>query len=317
MDALKVPPRAALVGATALVVPIVLVAVATGFVGGPAAGLGVAVGALAGLQVAVTAVGWRVRAAVVVLALLAVAAGLSASANPWLSGLAALAFGIVQASLNRRSAGLAVMLPVLVAVTASLPQLATAPLALSTGVVIGATAVCAATAVLSISTPPEPIPRTMAWRHAVAVGVTAGAVTATVVALDLRHGYWMVLVLAFVLRPSLQETADQGRDRFIGTVVGLIVALALVLVLPTAAALALAAVCSLLAVAYALTKDLVRQTLFGMPGLVLLASSGLADRAVGVAAERLVFTVVAIVLAGATAYVLRRLDEGGDRAPSR
>lgn len=316
-DILRAPPRAAVVGATALVVPIVGVALGAGLVAGPAAGLGVAVGALAGLQVAVATVGWGVRTIIALLAVLAVAAGLAASNSPWLSGLAALAFGIIQAPLNRQSAGLAVMLPVLVAVSASLPLLGSAPTELLAGIVVGVFAICAAAALLKICAPLEPIPPMMAWRHAVAAGVTAGAATTTVVALDLRHGYWMVLVLALVLRPSLSETAEQARGRVIGTVAGLVAAVALVLILPIAAALALAALCALLSVAYALTKDLVRQTFFAMPGLVLLASSGLAGRAVDVAVERLVFTLGATVLAGATAYALHRLDEADDGPGAR
>lgn len=308
----KPPPRAALVGSAALVGPLLVVGLGAWWLGGVVAAMGVMLGAITGMQVAVARVDWSVRAVVGGLAVLAAGAGPLVHGHPWLAALAALVFGLVQAPLNRLSSGIGSVLPVVVAMCMSLPPLRAAPVAVMAGVAVGLVAVCVLAAVLKVRTPAEPVPRTMAVWHAVALALTAAAATALVDALDLEHGYWLVLVLAVVLRPTWRETAALARARMVGTVVGAVLSLVLVLALPAPVGLVAALACAFLSVAYSLVQDLVRQVVYLLPVIILVGSAGAGGLATDLALERLVLTAGAVVVAFAAAYLLRRLEERPD-----
>jgi uncharacterized membrane protein YccC len=66
--------------------------------------------------------------------------------------------------------------------------------------------------------------RSVAFRHALRVGVTAAAACALGEALGVQRGYWITLTALIVLQPSAGATWVKGVQRIAGTVAGAIVA---------------------------------------------------------------------------------------------
>ncbi len=127
----------------------------------------------------------------------------------------------------------------------------------------------------------------MAWRHAAVFAVLAGPAVLVTRSLALGHGYWFVLTLAAVLQPASAACRMAARDRLVGTVTGVVLAIGLVLVLPPSIVLVVAAVCAVLTAGWGLSQDLERQTLFVTPVVVLLGSSGGLESGVELGLERL------------------------------
>ncbi|WP_040320177.1 FUSC family protein [Aeromicrobium marinum] len=311
------PPRAALRPAGVLLgVGVVALGAATA-TGGRGAALGVLVGLVAGLPPAVVRLPWSHRsvlmAATVALAVAGVAAHQQALPAAGLAGLA----GLAQIPSSRASAGIGSMLPVVVVVTATVGPLPGDPGApFVVGLVAGLLTVVAVLAALGLQGPAQPVGMQVARRHAVVVAVAVAATTYGVVAADVSHGYWAVLVLATVVRPSGDETTRQLRDRVSGTVLGLAAAVAVVLVVPGPAAVVLGLVSAVPMVGWAMVQDTRRAAIFAVPTVVLVASSGLLGPSVGLAADRLVTTAAAAVVAIAAALALHRGDRRRPAAPA-
>lgn len=301
------PPRSLLVAAGLVVAPVVVACSVGGWLFGEVAVLGIALGVVAGVQSAIGAVGWPVRAAVLGLVAASGAAGLLCAGRPALAAGAVSAAALVQAPLNARAGGVAVFLPALVALCSSI-GLAVDAAAFAGWLVVGGLLVTGIAHALRVSVLLPPVPPRMAVRHAVVTAVAAGAAMYTTLTLGVGHGYWMVMTLALVLRPVRGETSVAARDRTLGTLAGVLVGTAIVIVLPLWVSLVVAAGCALLTVAWALAGDVLRQTLFSTPVIVLLGSSGLAAQGVGIALDRVLLTTLGAATAVALAYWLHRVD---------
>ncbi|MEM9516652.1 MAG: FUSC family protein [Actinomycetota bacterium] len=71
----------------------------------------------------------------------------------------------------------------------------------------------------------------LVFRHAVRLGVVV-AIAEVLALLDpFERGYWIPLTVVTVLKPDFGSTLDRGLQRIVGTVLGILVALALVLLL--------------------------------------------------------------------------------------
>ncbi|HEV7589356.1 MAG TPA: FUSC family protein [Longimicrobium sp.] len=143
--------------------------------------------------------------------------------------------------------------------------------------------------------------RSVTFRHALRVGVTAAAATALAHLLGVQRGYWITLTALIVLQPSAGATWVRGLQRIGGTVAGGIAAAAILalvhdpmVLLGIVFVLAAAAV-SVLQVNYGVYSALLT------PTFVLLAETSAADRHLpGI-------RVVNTLLGGALALVAARL----------
>jgi hypothetical protein len=147
-----------------------------------------------------------------------------------------------------------------------------------------------------------------AWRHAIVMAVAAATVVYAVQYFGIPHGYWIAVTLTVVLRPLPDITRARGRQRVLGTVGGVVLALVLATAFPGWAVTIALAVCMTLMISYALLDDYLRQVVFLTPSVVLLAPAGGAEL---VALERAVATLIGAFLAGALALFLVQTDDPG------
>lgn len=311
------PPARALEAALLVVVPVSVACALGGWLSGPIAVAGIALGVTGAVQGAVcdASIGWKML--VVGVSALLGAAGVWLSDRPLLLALLVAAAGFAEWPVNRRSAGMAVLWP-------ALP-----PLAASTGVqdawgfaiwlaVGGAVILGLAAAAL---TSPRPIPGVtgvVAARHAVATGLAAALASYITATLGLSHGYWLVLTLALVLRPQRGESSGEATDRVAGTLLGVVVGIGVVVLLPLVVSLILVVAFLVLTVGWALAGNRRRQSAFVTPAVLILGSGGVAGTTVGLAVERLLFTVLGAAVAVGLAVLLHRWDarEGSGAAAS-
>ena len=71
-----------------------------------------------------------------------------------------------------------------------------------------------------------------AWGHALILGAMCGAATWSAIELDLSNGYWLVITLVVVLRPTPDYTLRRTRERILGTLGGGLIALGAATLLP-------------------------------------------------------------------------------------
>ncbi len=304
---LLLPPARAMQAALLVVVPVSVACALGGWLSGPLAVAGIALGVTGAVQAAVSDAGLRWQVIVVAILALLGAAGVWLADRPLLLALVVLGAGIAEWPANRHSAGMAVMWP-------ALP-----PLAASTGVqdawgfalwlaVGGAVIVGLAAAALATPRPVPGVPAAMAARHAVATGVAAGLASYGTSVLELSHGYWLVLTLALVLRPQRGESSNEAVDRVVGTLLGVVVGVGVVVLLPLVVSLILVVAFLVLTVGWALAGNRRRQSAFLTPVVLIVGSAGVAGTTVGLAWERLLFTAVGAAVAVALAWLLHRLD---------
>lgn len=300
------PPRAAVRLSVALVLILGALGALAWFVAGAGAALGVLFGAVVGIGAALADVGWGWRlglaAATAVTALL----GDLASDQPAVAGLVVALAALAQVPFTVQGAKLAMMLPVVPALTASL-DVAGRPAALAGWLAVGVVAVALAARLLGVKGPPQGTPLGDAVVHAVATAVVAGAGFAVARALEVGHGYWLVVAVASVLAVSRDATGREAAERVAGTLGGAALAIALVALLPLWGALLVAAPLLVLAVAWAFVQEATLSAGAASAVVVLLGSGGLVGAGAGLAAQRLVLTLVGAALAAVTVAVLWRL----------
>jgi uncharacterized membrane protein YccC len=301
------PPALALKAAGSALLPVVLVGVGVTAVGDVVGLAWFLLGVVAALPVATHAVPWSDRVLLVALGVVAAVLGLASSGRLPAAAAVVAVVSLLQAPLSRRTPGGGAMVPVLAAVAAS-TGLPDEPWTTALALVAGAGTIILTTTALGIRATAAPVPAALAWRHAVALAVTAALALGLVMQQQVTHGYWLVLTLALVLRPARDETRTLARDRVVGTVLGLAAGVAAVVLLPTWAVLAVAAPCVLLTAAWGMAGDNRRATAYAAPLLVLLGSSGLAGSGVALALERTLFTLAGVGLAAAVAYALDVVD---------
>lgn len=299
------PPGPALRPAGAILATLVAAGAFSLPLGGPIGLLGLIVGVMTSVAVVTVAVGWVPVVTVVVASAALGALGVLVRDDPWLAAALVGVAGLAQIPLSRWSAGIGAMVPVAAAMGTSIP-VADDALAFGGWVVAGGVLMVAIAAVLGAAVEPDPVPAGDAWRHGVVAAVAVAVAAFLTVGRGIDHGYWLVLTLAVVLRPVGGDTVTRALDRSVGTVLGVAVAVVVVIALPTPVALVIALACLLLAIAWALAGDERRHHFYTTPAIVLLASSGVTSSALGIAAERFVFTLVGALAATATALLLAR-----------
>ncbi len=307
MHSFSWPPRQAVRLAVVLVGLLGAVALVAGVLGGAVAALGVLFGAVVGLGAGLTAVGWGWRLALAAAAALTAVLGSLASAQPLLAGLVVGLAGLAQAPFTVRGARLAMLLPVVPALTASV-DVSGRSVALAAWLAVGVVTIALLAAVLRVSGEPHPTPWDEAVRHAVATAVVAGVGLGVARALEIGHGYWLVIAVASVLAVSRDATAREATERIAGTLTGALVAIVLVAVLPVWAALVVAAVLLVLSIAWGVAQEVRLAAAAATAVVVLLGSGGLVGSGAGLAVERLVLTLVGAVLASGVVALLWRLD---------
>ncbi len=303
------PPRQALRVAAVLVALLALVALGGWAVGGAVAALGVLFGGIVGLAAGLSDVGWSWRLALAATSAAAAVLGSLAADQPVAAGLVVGVAGLAQAPFTQRGAKLAMMLPVVPALTASL-DLPGRPVALAAWLAVGAVSIALLAAALRVSGEAQPAPRGEAVRHAVATAVVAGAGLAVARALEISHGYWLVIAVASVLAVSRDATGREAAERVGGTLSGAAVAILLVAVLPLWASLVVATGLLVLSIAWAVAQQVRLSAAAATAAVVLVGSGGLVGSGAGLAAERLVLTLVGAGLAAGTVAVLWRFDRG-------
>ena len=65
--------------------------------------------------------------------------------------------------------------------------------------------------------------RSLTFRHALRLGVTATAAAALPTLLSLPHGAWVALTAMVILKPNFGGTYQQAKQRMVGTVAGSVV----------------------------------------------------------------------------------------------
>ncbi len=306
------PPRAALRAAVALAVPIVGVAALAYAALGGAAAAGAVLGVVGGLGVVVLDLPWSLRlvlgAAVPAVGWL----GVTVAGEPWAAAVAVGAVALLQWPAGPRVGGGLAMLPLVTALGASVGITDATGFAL--GAAAGVSLLAILAALMHLSAPVVPVPAGTARRHALVSAVATGAATALAMESGVTHGYWMVLALALILRPVPDETTREAVDRTLGTLSGTVLAILAVLFLPGWLVGVFVIGCLLVGLAWAVGRDVRRQTLFTTPVVVLTGSAGVAGTSVGLAAERLVLFTAAAMVAVALALLLRRWDEWASRS---
>lgn len=155
--------------------------------------------------------------------------------------------------------------------------------------------------------PPSPISKAVAWRHAVVLAIAASIPIGITGVLDVDHGYWVSVTLLVALRPDPDAHGRFLRDRVLGTLAGVLVALAALFFLPQEALIGAAFVCLVILAAYAISGNYLMQTVFLTPMLLLFVSAG---EEVAQAAElslaRAAYTIVGAIVAGVLAWFLDR-----------
>lgn len=306
------PPGRALKAALVVVVPVAIACTVGGWLVGPLAVVGIALGATGSIQAAVADIDLRAKAAVVgVLALLA-AAGVRAAETPVVVAVLVAVAGLAQWPVNARAAGVAVFWPALPPLVASTGL--TDPWSVAIWLAVGGALMLGMVVVLRAVRPTAGVPAGVAARHAVATGAAAGLATYLMLTLEVAHGYWLVLTLVLALRPQRGETGREAVDRVVGTLLGIVIGVAVVVLLPLEVALALVVAFLVITVGWALAGDRRRQNVFVTPVILILGSAGIAGSTVELAAERIVFVGVGAAMAVAMAAALHRLDAAGEGA---
>ncbi len=315
MGLFEKPTPGALKFAAILLVAILVPSFAATAIGGQSAGM--AFGIAAGFVMAVAPMAKTGPA----LASAALAAGLAAVSNlagdsPWAIACLMVASAVLLGLTNQHSAGLMTLAPIIVIIFGPGPvQLDWWQAALWTlaGGLVGLIVVKA----LKFEAPPKPIPRAVAWRHALVLGVLSAAAMYWALANGVSHGYWVAVTIIVALRPLPQERGDTLRGRLLGTILGALIALPAVLFLPQPAAIVLAWVFLFLLATYSMGGSYFMQTLFLTPMLLIFGSLGDTDKGIEITLERVYFTIIGIVIGVAAAYVLDRWDRQDEGAESR
>lgn len=230
--------------------------------------------------------------------------------SPWLAGAAVGLTILLSAPANAYSAGMLTLAPILTMVFAVTDRGWPWWQAGIWGVIGGLVGLAIAALMRFGQRPPQPMPRALAWRHAVVLSVTAGLSIVAAELLDLPHGYWVAVTLIVVLRPVPGERRSYLSQRLAGTLLGAGVALLVVWLLPADLRIVAAFAFLVVLAAYAMSGNYFMQTLFLTPMLLIFLSAGdEAEATVELTLDRVAFTLVGVVLAAGVAWAMQRWDE--------
>ncbi len=248
------------------------------------------------------------------------AAGLAA-ASSWaddaplaIAGLMLLA-ALLQALTNQFSAGLMTLAPAIVIIFGP-TSLEFSPWEAFAYVLAGGVVGWLIMRVLKFTAERRPVPRDVAWRHAVVVGVLSAAAMYWALANNISHGYWIAVTLVVALRPLPEERADTLRGRLLGTLFGAIIAFVVIVFLPTPLAALVAAACLFLLATYSMGGDYFMQTMFLTPMLLIFATLGDEEKGLVYTSERVFFTIIGVVIGVVAVFVLDRWDRASQQPAS-
>ena len=140
-------------------------------------------------------------------------------------------------------------------------------------------------------------PRSAAFRHAIRTAVCFSLALWLGRILPLKHGYWLPMTVAIVLRADYAGTLSYGLLRMAGTVLGLVLTTALVLVLPANAWIHLAVLAALCAAYRYLGNVHYAAAVACLTGLVVLLLAFVGERPEPTVIARLIDTVLGSVVA--------------------
>ncbi len=140
-------------------------------------------------------------------------------------------------------------------------------------------------------------PRSAAFRHAIRTAVCFSLALWLGRILPIKHGYWLPMTVAIVLRADYAATLSYGLLRMAGTVVGLVLTTALVLVLPANAWIHLAVLAALCAGYRYLGNVHYGAAVACLTGLVVLLLAFVGERPEPTVIARLVDTVLGSIVA--------------------
>lgn len=153
---------------------------------------------------------------------------------------------------------------------------------------------------------PQPVVVGLAARHAIALAVLTGGVAWLVTVRDLPHGYWIIVTLAVVMRPSMSESSTMARDRVVGTVIGSLIAVLVGVLLPQSVAWVVVALALWLDLGYRLVHRTVGAAIATTVLVIVLVAPASDGGTWTTAEERLVWTLVGAALAIVAGLFLRR-----------
>ena len=297
LRSLLVPRRAALesLALIALAAPVPVAARLTG-------GTGVAILAFLGAITGISTKAFLPAGRALVLgagtAALVAAATAAYGRAGWV-GLIVAAAAVLGGAANHQSSGVLSIAPAMAAI-AGMARLHATWLAAGGWVLAGAAYAVLVVALLRVRLKPRPVDPATVWIHTAVLALLCGAAAAAAVAWRLPHGYWLILTLVSVLRPSWSESVGRSRNRLIGTLAGALLSLAIVAVLPPAAAIVTALASLYAFVCYMLAGKYAPAVVFLTTTTILLTSGGLAAAAVRPDEYRIAWTFAAVVIAAAS-----------------
>ena len=212
---------------------------------------------------------------------------------------------------NRASAGLLSMAPVL-AVLEGLGVVKVGWVAAFFAALFAGIYVVLIVRLMRIRLTPRPVQPALAARHAVVLAVMCGGAAWVSIVRDLPHGYWVIVTIAVVLRPSVRESTSMVRDRVIGTVIGSLIAVVVGDTLPEGAVWVVVAVFLWLDIGYTLVHRIVGASIATTVLVIVMVAPSTDGGTWSTAFDRLVWTLVGAALAVVAGLFLR----GADQAPS-
>jgi uncharacterized membrane protein YccC len=153
-----------------------------------------------------------------------------------------------------------------------------------------------------------PMPERHAWRHAIALAVACGITLWAALEWDVPQGYWIPVTLLVALRPLPEERDDILSDRLWGTLIGAVVALGAAFLLSPSLTQIVALLFLGLVAGYGVARNYLMQTACLTPMLMLFATAGDDVRTLEFTAQRVLFTVVGVIIGAAVIAALAVWD---------
>lgn len=298
-----IPRRIVLLGSA---VGLILIAAFVGVLwwAGPAAAVALGMGFLVGTRPAISLTA-RHAIALALPAALAGAVAVGLRGQPFVAACFVALCCLLIAPAGIHQAGLLAGMPTVAAVLVSVPgvyeSVATAAWMIAGSLLLVAISVV----VKAPRSKAAGVPPKRALRHAAVMAASVGVVVYFAQTYEFSHGYWVAVTLTVVLQPQYDLTRQKARQRVVGTVGGVVLALVSAEILPPWGVAVALAVCLILMNCYAIVGDYVRQVVFLTAAIVLLAPAG----GIGVVAiERAVATLIGTLLAGVLAVALERTE---------
>ena len=294
LGSLLVPRRAALesLALLALAAPVPVVA---GLTGGTGVAILAFLGAITGISTKAFLPAGRALVLGAGTAVLVAAATAAYGRAGWI-GLIVAAAAVLGGAANHQSSGVLSLAPVMAAI-AGMTRLHATWLAAGGWALAGTAYAVLAVTLLGVRAKPRPVDPATVWIHTTVLTVLCGAAAAAAVAWRLPHGYWLVLTLVSVLRPSWSESVSRSRNRLAGTLAGALLSLAIVAILPPAAAIVIALASLYAFMCYLTAGKYTAAVIFLTTTTILLTSGGLTAAAVRLDEYRIAWTFVAVVFA--------------------